>query len=118
MIQRVIRIENAETTAAIFGAYDVNTRLIEGRFGVGLHNKSGEDGSDAVVITGEDQEAVNAAAKIGDDYLQKKAYGREMPESFNHGRSEWRVKWLTRGLQSGDPSLGDTFSIPYSQIGD
>lgn len=67
---------------------------------------------------GDIEEAVNAAAKIGDDYLQKKAYGREMPESFNHGRSEWRVKWLTRGLQSGDPSLGDTFSIPYSQIGD
>lgn len=60
---------------------------------------------------GDIEEAINAASKIGDDYLQKKAYGREMPETFNHGRSEWRVRWLSKGLQSGDPLQGDTFSI-------
>lgn len=65
---------------------------------------------------GDIEAAINAASKIGDDYLQKKAYGREMPESFNHGRSEWRVRWLTRGLKSGDASKGDTFSIPYSSL--
>ena len=65
---------------------------------------------------GDVEEAINAASKIGDDYLQKKAYGREMPESFNHGRSEWRVRWLSKGLQTGDPSQGDTFSIPASQF--
>lgn len=65
---------------------------------------------------GDIEEAVNAASKIGDDYLQKKAYGYEMPESFNHGRSEWRVRWLTKGLQSGDPADGDTFSIAYSRL--
>lgn len=64
---------------------------------------------------GDVENAVNAASKIGDDYLQKKAYGREMPESFNHGRSAWRVEWLSRGLKSGDPNGGDTFSNgPYS----
>ena len=61
-------------------------------------------------------EAIDAASKIGDDYLQKKAYGREMPESFNHGRSEWRVRWLSKGLRSGDPLGGDTFSISYSDL--
>lgn len=65
---------------------------------------------------GDVEEAINAASKIGDDYLQKKAYGREMPESFNHGRSEWRMRWLTKGLQTGDPLQGDTFSIPASQF--
>ena len=65
---------------------------------------------------GDVENAINAASKIGDDYLQKKAYGREMPESFNHGRSEWRVRWLTKGLQSGDPTQGDTFSVPYGQF--
>lgn len=60
---------------------------------------------------GDIEEAINAASKIGDDYLQKKAYGSEMPETFNHGRSEWRVRWLSKGLQSGDPLQGDTFSI-------
>lgn len=65
---------------------------------------------------GDIENAINAASKIGDDYLQKKAYGREMPESFNHGRSEWRVRWLKKGLDSGDPTLGDTFSIPYTSL--
>ena len=65
---------------------------------------------------GDVENAINAASKIGDDYLQKKAYGREMPESFNHGRSEWRVRWLSKGLKTGDPLQGDTFSIPYSQV--
>lgn len=51
---------------------------------------------------GDVENAVNAASKIGDDYLQKKALGREMPDSFNHGRSSQRVKWLTKGIQSGN----------------
>lgn len=65
---------------------------------------------------GDVEEALDVAAKIGDDYLQKKAYGREMPESFNHGRSEWRVRWLNKGLRTGDPAGADTFSIPYSDL--
>lgn len=65
---------------------------------------------------GDVEEALDVASKIGDDYLQKKAYGREMPDSFNHGRSEWRVKWLKKGLQTGNPNGGDTFSIPYSDL--
>lgn len=65
---------------------------------------------------GDVENAVNAASKIGDDYLQKKAYGREIPDSFNHGRSSQRVKWLTKGINTGDPSLGDTFSLPYNSL--
>ena len=64
---------------------------------------------------GDVENAINAASKIGDDYLQKKAYGREMPESFNHGRSAWRVEWLTKGLKTGNPAGGDTFTHgPYN----
>lgn len=65
---------------------------------------------------GDVEEAIDVASKIGDDYLQKKAYGREMPDSFNHGRSEWRVRWLKKGIDTGDPNGGDTFSIPYSDF--
>lgn len=65
---------------------------------------------------GDIENAINAASKIGDDYLQKKAYGREMPDSFNHGRSEQRVRWLKKGIQTGDPSYGDTFSPAYSDL--
>lgn len=65
---------------------------------------------------GDIDNAVNAAAKIGDDYLQRKATGTVQPESFNHGRSDQRVRWLTRGINSGDPLLGDTFSPSYNSL--
>jgi len=65
---------------------------------------------------GDVEAAVNAASKIGDDYLQRKATGREMPDSFNHGRSSQRVAWLTKGIRTGDPTLGDTFSPDYSDL--
>ena len=65
---------------------------------------------------GDIEEALNAAAKIGDDYLQKQAYGRTMPETFNHGTSAQRERWLKKGLTTGDVSLGDTFSPSYSSL--
>lgn len=65
---------------------------------------------------GDIENAVNAASKIGDDYLQRKAYGYEQPESFNHGRSSQRVKWLSKGISTGDPLQGDTFSPSYSSL--
>ena len=65
---------------------------------------------------GDIEEALNAAAKIGDDYLQKKAYGKTMPETFNHGTSEQRARWLKKGLRTGDINQGDTFSPPYSSL--
>ncbi|MDE6154470.1 MAG: neutral zinc metallopeptidase, partial [Muribaculaceae bacterium] len=81
--------------------------------GVWGHNDNEMFGS---IEEGDIENAINAASKIGDDYLQRKATGREMPESFNHGRSAWRVNWLRKGLQTGDPRQGDTFSIPYGQF--
>lgn len=65
---------------------------------------------------GDIEEGINAASKIGDDYLQKQAQGYVVPESFNHGTSRQRIKWLTKGASSGDIREGDTFSIPYSQL--
>ena len=65
---------------------------------------------------GDIEEALNAAAKIGDDYLQKQAYGRTMPETFNHGTSAQRERWLKKGLTTGDVNQGDTFSPAYSAL--
>ena len=65
---------------------------------------------------GDIEEALNAAAKIGDDYLQRQAYGRTMPETFNHGTSAQRSSWLKKGLRTGDVSQGDTFSPAYSAL--
>ncbi len=65
---------------------------------------------------GDLREAIECAAVIGDDYLQKKAHGHFNPESFTHGSSDQRMRWLKRGLTTGDMNLGDTFSIPESQL--
>ena len=81
--------------------------------GVWAHNDNEMFGS---IEEGDIERAVNAASKIGDDYLQRKATGSEMPDSFNNGRSQWRVNWLSKGLHTGDPRQGDTFSIPYGQF--
>ena len=81
--------------------------------GVWAYNDNEMFGS---IEPGDVETAVNAASKIGDDYLQKKALGREMPDSFNHGRSSQRVKWLTKGIRTGDPLQGDTFTPPYDTL--
>lgn len=65
---------------------------------------------------GDIDEGLAVASKIGDDYLQKKAYGYTVPDSFNHGTSAQRSRWLKKGISSGDPSLGDTFSVSYNNL--
>ena len=59
---------------------------------------------------GDVQEGMTAANAIGDDTLQKAAGRRPVPESFTHGSSAQRKRWLQRGLESGDPNQCDTFS--------
>lgn len=65
---------------------------------------------------GDIEEGLNAASKIGDDYLQKQAYGYSQPETFNHGTSAQRVRWLKKGASTGNINGGDTFSIPYNSL--
>lgn len=63
-----------------------------------------------ILEQGDIEEAVNAAAQIGDDRLQKRSQGYVVPESFTHGSSEQRVRWLKTGLQANDLRTCDTFS--------
>src|SRR5829696_6501761 len=58
---------------------------------------------------GDLEEALGAAAAIGDDRLQKLGTGRVMPEKFTHGSSEQRRTWFKRGFDTGDPRTCDTF---------
>ena len=81
--------------------------------GVWAHNDNRMFGS---LEDGDIEEGLAVASKIGDDYLQKKAYGYTVPDAFNHGTSEQRSRWLKKGLSTGDPSQGDTFSIPYNRL--
>lgn len=81
--------------------------------GVWAYNDNRMFGS---IEEGDVEEGLAVAARIGDDYLQKKAYGRTMPETFNHGTSDQRSRWLKKGLRTGDISQGDTFSPNYSNL--
>ena len=65
---------------------------------------------------GDIEEAINCAQKIGDNYLQEKARGYSQPESFTHGTSKQRMKWLKLGLTTGDMSKGTTFQCSDAEL--
>ena len=65
---------------------------------------------------GDLMEAINCASVIGDDYLQKKSQGYAVEESFTHGTAAQRMKWLKKGLQTGDIRQGNTFELSDSQL--
>jgi uncharacterized protein len=58
---------------------------------------------------GDIEEALNAAAQIGDDNIQRKTQGTIVPESFTHGTSQQRMTWFKRGLESGSTQQCNTF---------
>lgn len=63
-----------------------------------------------ILEQGDIEEAMNAASAIGDDKLQKQAQGYVVPDSFTHGSSEQRTRWLQQGLRTGDIRTCDTFN--------
>ena len=81
--------------------------------GVWAHHDNKRFGS---LEDGDIEEAINCAQVIGDDYLQKKARGYAVPESFNHGTSKQRMKWFKLGLQTGDISKGNTFQCSDAEL--
>jgi hypothetical protein len=76
--------------------------------GIWAHNTEQSKG---LMESGDLEEAMNAASRIGDDALQRGA-GREIvPESFTHGSSAQRMRWFKRGFESGDMAQCDTFGV-------
>ena len=63
-----------------------------------------------VLQAGDPEEALRAAAAIGDDRLQQQTQGRVSPESFTHGSSEQRMRWFRRGFDTGAVRQCDTFN--------
>ncbi|MFZ2198465.1 MAG: neutral zinc metallopeptidase [Thermodesulfovibrionales bacterium] len=62
-----------------------------------------------IVEAGDIEAALRAASSIGDDRIQKQTQGHVVPESFTHGSSDQRVRWFTRGTETGDFAQCDTF---------
>jgi uncharacterized protein len=63
----------------------------------------------ALLESGDLEEALGAAAAIGDDRLQRTGTGTVQPESWTHGSSEQRARWFRRGFDEGDMDACDTF---------
>jgi predicted metalloprotease len=63
----------------------------------------------SILESGDIETALRAASAIGDDALQRQAQGEVVPDSFTHGTSEQRVRWFTRGIQSGKINSCNTF---------
>lgn len=81
--------------------------------GVWAHHDAARFGS---LEDGDIEEALDCAQKIGDNYLQEKAQGRSVPETFTHGTSAQRSRWLKKGITTGDVRQGDTFSPDYKKL--
>jgi predicted metalloprotease len=75
--------------------------------GVWAHNAQS---ARQILEQGDVEEAMNAAAKIGDDALQRSGGGAVVPDSFTHGSSAQRQRWFNNGLNNGSVKACDTFS--------
>jgi len=81
--------------------------------GVWAHYESALFGS---LEDGDLEEAIRCASVIGDDYLQKKAQGYAVEESFTHGTAAQRMRWLKKGMETGDIRRGNTFELKDNQL--
>jgi predicted metalloprotease len=106
--RRVSRLRQAARSAEEANQLSVRLELQADCFaGVWGHHAHGER---RLLEPGDAEEGLAAAAAIGDDRMQRASRGRVAPESWTHGSSEMRVRWLRRGLERGDPDACDTFA--------
>ena len=81
--------------------------------GVWAHH---EDQMNHSLEYGDLEKGLELAKAIGDDWLQKKAQGRATPESFTHGTSDQRKRWLKLGFDTGDVRQGTTFNKSDAEL--
>jgi predicted metalloprotease len=73
--------------------------------------------SEIVIEPGDVQEAIDAAAAVGDDTLQRRATGTVRPDAFTHGTSAQRMAWFQQGFDSRDPDVcAEAQTVPESRL--
>ena len=110
------QVNQARSRASETEANKLSVRLeLQADFYAGLwaHKDNAMFGS---LEEGDLEEGLEIASRIGDDYLQKQARGYAVPETFNHGTSAQRSRWLKKGFTTGDINQGDTFSPSYNRL--
>lgn len=106
-VQRAIDARMRGAGAAEANALSVRMELQADCFAGVWGNRAAAQG---LLDPGDVEEGLRAAAAIGDDRLQRRGQGYVVPESFTHGSSAQRARWLRVGLESGDPARCDTFA--------
>lgn len=104
------RVQHARARLAPRDANAMSVRLelqADCLAGVWAHHA---DRARQVLESGDVEEALGAAAAIGDDRLQQRARGYAVPDSFTHGSAVQRVRWFRAGLEQGTVAACDTFS--------
>lgn len=107
-ISQQVRNAGRGKSAAVVNALSVRQELQADCF-AGVWGHAASNYRD-ILEPGDLEEALQAAAAIGDDRLQKRSGGDVVPDSFTHGTSAQRVEWFRRGFDSGDMGQCDTFS--------
>ena len=105
--EQVQKARNNARNEAQANQYSVQLELQADCYaGVWAHHADGEN---RILEAGDVEEAMRAAAAIGDDALQKQAQGYAVPDSFTHGTSQQRMRWFNQGLKTGDIKQCNTF---------
>ena len=104
----------SQSSKAVANQYSVRLELLADYYaGVWANNDNARFRS---IEPGDIERALDCASKIGDDYLQKKAQGYVVSESFTHGTAQQRYNWLKKGMTYGDLEHGNTFEIDYNRL--
>ena len=100
MNQRCVKADSSEIVSAVFGSYDVNVRILEEIFPVSIRNRVGDDGSENIIISGEDTEKINLAASAIEYLCDMAKYNSEL--------NEQNVRYVADMIADGNRSeLGD-----------
>jgi predicted metalloprotease len=104
------KVQQARQRAGEVEGNGLSVRLeLQADFLAGMWARKGQQKFD-FLESGDLEEALRAANRIGDDTLQKQAQGRVVPDSFTHGSSEQRMRWFKKGLQSDRFDPNNTFA--------